>query len=173
MSEEIRHSYSSGNLGTPNITKPKASLMSSKVNLDSDDYVNDYSEDSSYLAVEIKNGRAKKPEGESEPYAQASKFRKERSTITPSRSGVRNHLKPLKFTPEAFQQPRTEEQDNLIVNLEDIVREEHIIFRIQELIKNKLSIESLCKEWWTLMKTSSVKEMQLFFEEDDSRKLIR
>lgn len=105
MSEEIRHSYSSGALGTPNIVKPKASLMTSKVNLDSDIYYNDYTEDSSYLAVESKNSRIKRSEGESDPYTQVSELRKERSTITPSRSAIRNRIKPIKFTSDAFQQP--------------------------------------------------------------------
>jgi len=60
---------------------------------------------------------------------------KERSTITPSRYGIKNQVqysKLFKITPEAFIQPSAEELENLIVNLEDIVKEEKIIFRFQE-----------------------------------------
>jgi len=38
----------------------------------------------------------------------------------------------VNIDPEAFHQPTTDECENLIVNLEDIVKEEHSIFNIQE-----------------------------------------
>ena len=66
-----------------------------------------------------------------------------RSTITPSRYGIRSKCKIFKMEPEAFIQPSSDELENLIVNLEDIVKEEEVIFRIQEHIKKRLSTESV------------------------------
>ncbi len=163
-------------MGTPGVSKSKAKIIGNSSNLDMS-AKNEYKDDSSYMTVDRKNGRNKRSCFESENYSEiisnSSKNIKERSTITPSRYGVRNQLRPIKFSPKAFKQPDAEEQRDLVVNLEDIVKEENAVFKIQELIRNKLSVEALCKEWWALTEVSSVKEMQLFFEEDDSRKLIR
>lgn len=84
-----------------------------------------------------------------------------------------NRRKVFTIGPEAYIQPSIGESDNLIVNLEDIVIEEKIIFKVQELVKKKASMGKIIKEWWELAEHSSVNEMQLFFEGDDSQKIIR
>jgi hypothetical protein len=57
---------------------------------------------------------------------------KRKSPTTPSRYVKRKIAKIFSIDPEAFEQPTADEQENLIVNLEDIVKEEHTIFNIQE-----------------------------------------
>lgn len=78
----------------------------------------------------------------------------------------------FKIDPEAYEKS-PEHTENLIVNLEDIVKEENVIFQIQENLAVKSPIESLCLEWWDNTKDSSVREMELFFEEENSIKLMR
>lgn len=98
---------------------------------------------------------------------------KGRATTTPFRHGFRNRAKVFKIEPEAFQQPDIDEADNLVVNLEDIVKEEQVIFSIQECLSHQFPVEKYCNQWWETTNVSSVKEMQLFFEEESSKKLIR
>lgn len=62
---------------------------------------------------------------------------------------------------------------NLKVNLEDLVKEEEAIYRIFEYINQRRPLAStFCAKWWKITQNSSVKEMQSFFEEEVSKKLI-
>ena len=138
MSSEIKQTYS-GNLNyTPNTNKPKATLIHSKPNFKEDTPEEEYT-DSSYMTAERGYTRKTKNimQKEVNEYEHSSKGKGSygRSTITPSRYGIRNQSKIFKLGPEAFQQPTSDEQDNLIVNLEDIVKEEHIINKIQDNMK--------------------------------------
>jgi len=98
---------------------------------------------------------------------------KGRATATPCRKATEVRNVVFKIEPEAFRQPHTNDSENLIVNLEDIVKEEHIINQIQELFGDDTKLQQLCQRWWELTNNSSVKEMELFFEEDNAKKLIR
>lgn len=64
-------------------------------------------------------------------------------------------------------------KESLVVNLEDLVNEEYFINHISEGLHNKKSIKDYCKQWWRITEESSVKEMQVFFEEPLSKKLIK
>jgi hypothetical protein len=64
-------------------------------------------------------------------------------------------------------------KESLVVNLEDLVNEEYFINHISEALHNKKSIRDYCKQWWSITDESSVKEMQVFFEEPLSKKLIK
>ena len=59
------------------------------------------------------------------------------------------------------------------MNLEHLINEEDWINNISEYIFTKEDVKSICTEWWNITENSSVKEMQVFFEEDASRKLIK
>ena len=63
----------------------------------------------------------------------------------------------------------------LVVNLEDLVNEEYYINQISEVLKksNKHMVYKLCQNWWKVTDKSSVKDMQVFFEENLSKKLIK
>jgi hypothetical protein len=61
----------------------------------------------------------------------------------------------------------------LVVNLEDLVNEEYFINHISEALHNKKPVRDYCKQWWRITDESSVKEMQVFFEEPLSKKLIK
>lgn len=63
--------------------------------------------------------------------------------------------------------------NNLVVNLEDLVNEEHYINQISESIHDRKPLSKHCKNWWAATEHSSVKEMQVFFEETTSKKLIK
>ena len=54
-----------------------------------------------------------------------------RSVVTPSRSMQKKCSRVFKLDPEAFIQSNVDENSTLIVNLEDIVKEEDVIFAIQ------------------------------------------
>ena len=99
----------------------------------------------------------------------ASSNIKERSTITPWRFASKKISSLVNIDPEAFHQPTTDECENLIVNLEDIVKEEHSIFNIQEWLIDHKNVDAECVKWWEANKESSVREMQLFFEEEGSK----
>ena len=60
------------------------------------------------------------------------------------------------------------------MNLEDLVKEEETIFHILQFLDEHRSI-SLEKigHWWVQTDKSSILEMQFFFEEEASKKLIR
>ena len=69
----------------------------------------------------------------------------------------------------------SEAQTSLVVNLEDLVNEEYHINQISEILKlsNKHTVYKLCQNWWKVTDKSSVKDMQVFFEESLSKKLIK
>lgn len=60
-------------------------------------------------------------------------------------------------------------QSNLVVNLEDLVNEEYYINHISEAIHKKSPLSEYCRNWWKVTEVSSVKEMQIFFEESSSK----
>lgn len=62
-----------------------------------------------------------------------------------------------------------ESQNNLVVNLEDLVNEEYYINHISEAIHKKSPLSQYCRNWWKVTEVSSVKEMQIFFEEASSK----
>lgn len=66
-----------------------------------------------------------------------------------------------------------ENQQNLVVNLEDLVIEENCLNTISEALHRKRSMQQICQKWWKATNISSVKEMQVFFEEALSKKLIK
>ena len=59
------------------------------------------------------------------------------------------------------------------MNLEDIVNEEDVIFDIQNSVQQCSKSPNLFKKWWDITNESSVKEMEMFFQEDIAKKLIR
>lgn len=164
---------------TPNILKGKADLLNSNSNHTESTAKGEMHYDPSYMTVERDYARRRQQTNLlQEEYTHtsttpASASIKERSTITPSRYIPRTKCKVFKIEPEAFQQPNADETENLIVNLEDIVKEEQVIFTIQECLNQAVAVEQHCLKWWDTTNTSSVKEMQLFFEEESSKKLIR
>lgn len=171
MSNAEKHSHYFGPSQTPNITKGKADLINSK-----SDFSHPYDEDvseNSYMTVEkkSKNKFVREDSDSSSSYIKSNKYG--RSTVTPSRSGIKSKMSVYNIGPEAFIQPTADECQNLIVNLEDIVKEEQMIYNIQECLNKKIDISNTCQRWWDLAENSSVREMQLFFEEESSRKYIR
>ncbi|CAI2387443.1 unnamed protein product [Moneuplotes crassus] len=64
-------------------------------------------------------------------------------------------------------------KDNLVVNLEHLIDEELCINKILGNIMKKKSVQDYCVQWWEITENSSVKEMQVFFEEELSRRLIK
>ncbi len=61
-----------------------------------------------------------------------------------------------------------------MVNLEDLVKEEEIIYRVFEYINQRRpNASTQCSKWWKVTQSSSVLDMQQFFEEEVSKKLIR
>jgi hypothetical protein len=132
---------------TPNVTKGKAELLNSKSEV-LDGYEEDASENS-YMTVEKKPKKNKFVREESDTsssYVQSSKYG--RSTVTPSRSGIKSKVSVFRLEPEAFEQPSADECQNLIVNLEDIVKEEQMIYNIQECLNKKLDVDETCQRWW-------------------------
>lgn len=76
----------------------------------------------------------------------------------------------LDYSTEEF---TDEAQNNLVVNLEDLVMEEYYINHISEAIHKRKPVLGFCQQWWSVTEASSVKEMQIFFQEPASRKLIK
>ena len=63
---------------------------------------------------------------------------------------------------------------NLVVNLEDLVKEEAIIYKVVDAINRKKVVSpTTCQRWWKLTDSSSVRQMESFFEEAHSKKLTR
>lgn len=62
---------------------------------------------------------------------------------------------------------------NLIVNLEDILVEEQILNDILNSIYSKSLVSALWSEWWAKTEKSSVKQMEIFFEEQNSKRLMK
>lgn len=67
---------------------------------------------------------------------------KERSTITPYRFVSKSKTRIFKIDSEAFVHPNTSEAENLIINLEDIVKEENVIYGIQVNINKHMSLQN-------------------------------
>lgn len=59
------------------------------------------------------------------------------------------------------------------VNLEDLVNEEEVIYKVYDSVSHYKKCTNLCVKWWRTTEQSSVKEMESFFEEESSKKLIR
>lgn len=76
----------------------------------------------------------------------------------------------LDYSTEEFTE---EAQNNLVVNLEDLVNEEYYINHISEAIHQKKPLVEYVRKWWNVTEKSTVKEMQVFFEEENSIKLIK
>ena len=64
-------------------------------------------------------------------------------------------------------------QNNLVVNLEDLVNEEYYINHISEAIHSKSQLTKFVRKWWSVTEMSTVKDMQAFFEESSSKKLMK
>ena len=156
---------------TPEVLKQKAKLMRSQ------NYTHQIHDsnlfDGGYSSVEKKYMKRKEQKQLQDDVdlstTPASSDIKERSTITPCRFATKKISSPFNIDPEAFHQPTTDESENLIVNLEDIVKEEHWIFYIQECLIDHKNVDIQCVKWWDVTKESSVREMQLFFEEEGSK----
>jgi hypothetical protein len=76
----------------------------------------------------------------------------------------------LDYSTEEFTE---EDHNNLVVNLEDLVNEEYYIHHISEAIHQKKPLVEYVRKWWNVTEKSTVKEMQVFFEEESSIKLIK
>lgn len=97
------------------------------------------------------------------------------------KNNFENHepIEPMELMP-TFVETLTEytapeAQASLVVNLEDLVNEEYYINQISEALKQpkKHLVYKLCQNWWKVTEKSSVKDMQVFFEENLSKKLIK
>ena len=165
--ELINYDYSK----TPEVLKHKAKYMQNQnytyQMVDNNLY------DGGYSSVEKKYSKRKEQKNMQDDVdlstTPASSDIKERSTITPCRFSAKKYGSPFSIGSEAFYQPTTDESENLIVNLEDIVKEEHCIFDIQESLIDHKNVNTQWSKWWDITKDSSVKEMQLFFEEESSK----
>lgn len=155
---------------TPNSVKQKAGVFRSESH---GAFQDQFVKDQTYLSVEKKYVKRKK-----QPTIQdrvdltntpQSSSTKGRTTATPCRMVNQKLSSNFVIDPTAFTQPKTDECENLIVNLEDIVKEEYAIFEIQECLNFNATPEKHCAKWWSIIETSSVKEMQLFFEEESSK----
>ena len=66
-----------------------------------------------------------------------------------------------------------QDSNTLIVNLEDILLEEDVINNILVAIHQRKLVSNLCSEWWRKTGKSSVKQMDILFKEQTSKKLIK
>ena len=74
--------------------------------------------------------------------------------------------------------PRDDEFDRSIfdcfVNLEDLSKEETLLWELyQEVCERRSRVSGICQKWWKLTENSSVKDMQDFFEEEKSKRLMK
>ena len=122
---------------TPNVMKRKAELLNVNTDNKHRQLNDDLPNDSSYT-TEGKDKRYNKQRNSNNDDSSSSittplsDAMKGRVTATPSRYGIKSRCKVFKIEPEAFQPMPGLEDQNLIVNLEDIVKEEQVIFTIQE-----------------------------------------
>ena len=135
MPYEINRSLCSSSSATPIANKPKARMINANYEDEGKRFEDEDFNDNSYMTVERRketkkyNNLTHEESDISNPNIQNNKGR---ASATPSRYGIRDRTQIFKIEPEAFEQPTADEQENLIVNLEDIVKEEHTIFDIQE-----------------------------------------
>lgn len=122
---------------TPNVMKRKAELLNLNTDKKDRQLNDDLPNDSSYT-TEGKNQELRKKKSSnyddscSSATTPLSDAVKGRATATPARYGMKSRCKVFKIEPEAFQPMPGLEDQNLIVNLEDIVKEEQVIFTVQE-----------------------------------------
>jgi hypothetical protein len=176
MSHEINQSQILASSQTPTTNKPKTRMVQPKFEYENKSLEDEDFTDNSYLTAERDKEKRKfnnLTHDNSDVSTPNINNNKGRASATPSRYVVRDKTQIFKIDSEAFEQPTADDQENLIVNLEDIVKEENTIFNIQEGLNKKITVDNLCIQWWELVEKSSVKEMQLFFEEESSKKLIR
>jgi hypothetical protein len=117
------------------MNKPKNKLVKTKTEYENKRFEDNDFNDISYLTVERNQSKRKYNQANEMSDVSSSQIlnkNKRKSPTTPSRYVKRKVAKIFTIEPEAFEQPTADEQENLIVNLEDIVKEEHTIFNIQE-----------------------------------------
>lgn len=120
---------------------------------------------------DVKSTNILTPRGSSNSFVS---FKRKGSVKSSTRSANRQRLDSqsvLKIGPEAFEQPDDEEQD-IEIYLEDILKEEQIIFQILQNVKGKDAYHYEIKNWWNISTQSCSSQVQLF-EGDNSKKLIR
>ena len=158
---------------SPDILRKKALLMQSNENKnDQASYDASYmSEHHNFTQKRVQEVDYEEIPSSSTPVAASHAY--VRSTVTPVRFPAKPASKVFKIEPEAFLMQNTDEPQMLIVNLEDIVKEEDMIFNIQINITQCIKSQNLYKKWWASCKDSSVREMEMFFQEDIAKKLIR
>ena len=64
------------------------------------------------------------------------------------------------------------DSDELMINLEDILLEEDVINNLLNALYQKKLVSGLWGEWWNRTNMSSVKQMDILFEEQTSKNLL-
>jgi hypothetical protein len=93
--------------------------------------------------------------------------------LTENRYPASHDLEPTLQDCSTDEYTDEEMQGNLVVNLEDLVNEEYYINHISQALHSKGKVQQFCQNWWRVTEKSSVKEMHVFFEEEQSKKLIK
>ena len=104
-----------------------------------------------------------------------SSWTEENDVLTKSKRKVKRKKGSRRARPyEETNQQGSVKRPSLIVNLEDLVKEEEMIFKVMEAVsQKKYNVAAYCQRWWRLTQSSSVVEMEAFFEEDSAKELIR
>jgi hypothetical protein len=138
LNEDLRradHKNMLGSTHSPDIMRNKAMLMQNKSMGNGDNNNAQIPYDSTYMSIERNFAHKKEAEDMDEDTPTSStpggSHHYIRSTVTPCRFPAKSQSKIFRVDPEAFIQPNSDESSSLIVNLEDIVKEEHVIFNIQ------------------------------------------
>lgn len=133
---------------SPEILKGKAELVQNNSNyVEKSNWRAQQPYDATYMSRDKKFKDNLKDLSEGEEVMTAvtpiASITQERLTTTPLRKGLKSISKVFKIDQEAFIHPDISQAENLIINLEDIVKEEKILFELQENISQHSSIQEL------------------------------